>query len=157
MLIKILGFLLSVILVAPALAKAPTEYPTELLYIQGNTLKAVISPSFYALDGVMASIYDEYDKYHLLAELELCESSGNIKAINPKDTDGTPSYGILQFKISTLKMYAERYGFVYTDVWDYELQRVVFARMLEDPRVNFAREFPACYKKLRTLFLKVGK
>jgi len=80
-------------------------------------------------------------------KLERCESSGNPKAINPKDTDGTPSYGSFQFKPSTFKMYSKRYG-VEGQLMDRSAQREIVVNMLDDKAVRWRNEFPACVKKL---------
>jgi hypothetical protein len=82
-----------------------------------------------------------------LAKLEMCESSGNPKAVNPRDLDGTPSYGLLQFKPSTFEMYSKRYS-IEGELMDPEAQRALVRAMMDDERVRWHREFPACVERL---------
>lgn len=82
-------------------------------------------------------------------KLELCESSGNPKAINKKDTDGTPSYGAFQFKPGTFKMYLKRYE-MKGNLMDREIQRDIVVTMMTDAKVKWASEFPNCVRKLGT-------
>lgn len=44
----------------------------------------------------------------VLDHLFMCESGGDVNAINPNDPD-TPSYGPFQFKVQTAHMYLKRY------------------------------------------------
>lgn len=92
-----------------------------------------------------------------LHALEWCESRGIKTAINPKDLDGTPSYYSFQFKPSTFKQYGIRYGLLSRRVSDeeitaklddYNLQKQIVTLMINDPRVNWRREFPACVRQL---------
>jgi len=76
-----------------------------------------------------------------------CESSGNQKAINQNDSDGTPSYGLLQFKPSTFEMFSKKYQ-VKGDLMDPVAQRRIVERMTMDEKVKFKNQFPACVKKL---------
>ena len=96
-----------------------------------------------------------------LGALEWCESRGNKGAINPKDNDGTPSYGAFQFKPSTLYYYATMYkipltwdrdtdtvGSIATTL-DYGAQRATIEAMVLDRKnINWNQQFPACVKKL---------
>lgn len=90
-----------------------------------------------------------------ISALEWCESRGVITAINPKDSDGTPSYYSWQWKPSTFKMYAIRYGLIATstsdadakvEMEDYSMEREIVRNMISDKSVNFAHEFPDCVK-----------
>lgn len=88
-----------------------------------------------------------------LYALEWCESNGNNNAINPKDRDGTPSYGAFQFKPSTFKGYAAKYKMFDSQpldslVMNYAMQRAIVARMIDDPTVRWSNEFPACSRKI---------
>ena len=82
-----------------------------------------------------------------LAKLELCESNGNPKAINPNDLDQTPSFGLLQFKPSTFAMFSKAYG-VKGELMDPSAQRAIVRRMMDDESVDFRRQFPGCVKRL---------
>lgn len=79
--------------------------------------------------------------------LERCESSGDPKAVNPKDLDGTPSYGSFQFKPGTFRMYKARYG-TEGNMMDRTAQREIVVRMLGDKRVRWGTEFPDCVSKI---------
>lgn len=82
-----------------------------------------------------------------ISALEWCESRGVESAINPKDRDGTPSYGSFQFKPSTLIYYAEIYGIPTTTVMDTAVQRkVVEAMVLDGKHINWGQQFPDCVK-----------
>lgn len=82
-----------------------------------------------------------------LGDLILCESGGNPNALNPVDNDGTPSHGLLQFKDTTFTMYSERYG-VKGELYDPEVQKQLVRFMMDDSRVNWFNEFPACVRRL---------
>ena len=84
-----------------------------------------------------------------IAALEWCESRGNPDAINPKDLDGTPSFGAFQFKPSTLDMFAKKYKVATTTVMDYAVQRKVVEQMvLHRDEIKWEKQFPWCVKKL---------
>lgn len=82
-----------------------------------------------------------------LADLITCESQGNPEAINPKDRDGTPSYGLLQFKPSTFEMFSKAYG-IEGELMDPEAQKAIVVRMMDDKSVVWENQFPACVRKL---------
>jgi len=82
-----------------------------------------------------------------LAELISCESRGNPEAINPKDRDGTPSYGLMQFKPSTFEMFKKAYG-IEGELMDPEAQKAIVRRMMDDKSVVWENQFPACVRKL---------
>lgn len=82
-----------------------------------------------------------------LAKLELCESGGRPGAINPKDRDNTPSYGLLQFKPSTFAMFAKAYR-IDGELMDPDAQRAIVRRMMDDPSIRWSTQFPDCVKKL---------
>ncbi len=83
-----------------------------------------------------------------LDRLEICESGGNPKALNPKDLDGTPSKGAFQFKDTTFTYFSRKYGIKTTSIWNREEQRSLVKRMATDPQVNMKRQFPDCVRKL---------
>lgn len=83
-----------------------------------------------------------------LGALEWCESRGNPKAVNPKDLDGTPSYGILQFKPGTFWGFAKKYNLTLTNYMDPDQQEIVIGHMLLHKNdINWRQQFPACVKK----------
>lgn len=101
-----------------------------------------------------------------LAKLIQCESRGNPKAINPKDLDGTASYGLLQFKPSTFWAFGETYGIVkreknkdepklvimpdgslgseYDAMMSPFYQKAIVRKMMDDKSVNWHQQFPVC-------------
>lgn len=82
-----------------------------------------------------------------LSALEWCESRGDNSAVNPEDSDGTPSYYAFQFKPSTFDYFSKKYG-VNGKISDYKAQRQIVAKMLLDEDVDLRRQFPACVKQL---------
>lgn len=76
-----------------------------------------------------------------------CESRGNEKAINPKDLDNTPSYGLLQFKPSTFIAFKKQYG-VEGELMDPDAQEAIVKKMIINGRKDWSRQFPDCVKKL---------
>ena len=86
-----------------------------------------------------------------IAALEWCESRGNPRAINPKDKDGTPSFGAFQFKPETLEWYGQKYKIIATDTpiteeiyMDRDIQVVIVEHMLRDKTVRWQQQFPDC-------------
>lgn len=104
-------------------------------------------------------VYIPYAHQNFLNHLIDCESSGHEHAINPLDLDGTPSFGILQFKPGTLYAYIQKYkvlpdierGEIMNVIFDGELQIKVAKLMIDDPQVHLWHEFPDCYKKWKSL------
>ena len=92
--------------------------------------------------------------------MRVCESSNNPSAVNPKDSDGTPSHGLWQFKIGTWKHYIKKYDLFNWRNWEEAdwwnaiysryYQEEVIDNMLLDADVNWKREFPYCSKRLGT-------
>lgn len=85
-----------------------------------------------------------------LGSLEWCESRGNPKAINPKDRDNTPSYGILQFKPTTFALFAKLYGTGSTTDFMNPTEQEAIVKQMILRGVNWAQQFPDCTKKLGT-------
>ena len=84
-----------------------------------------------------------------LGALELCESGGDPAAINPRDSDGTPSYGILQFKPGTYAEFAKLYGLASTtDYMNATEQEQIVTQMIVRGGVDFHQQFPACTHRL---------
>lgn len=84
-----------------------------------------------------------------LGALEWCESRGNPKAINPKDKDNTPSYGILQFKPSTFSLFATKYGLASTtDFMNPDAQEAIVTQMVLQGGIQWNYQFPACTARL---------
>ncbi len=94
-----------------------------------------------------------------LHALEWCESGGNKNAINPEDKDHTPSYYSFQFKPSTFKAYALKYGILKKEDVDtsvklmeqlknYNNQFQVVSSMINDKTIKWRSQFPGCISKL---------
>lgn len=93
----------------------------------------------------------------IITDLIRCESGGKEKAINEVDRDGTASYGLLQFKPSTL-LGAIRQFKLMPDLEDGEIMNVMLIGDLQirafigmygggKPVEWWAQQFPACSKK----------
>lgn len=76
------------------------------------------------------------------------------------DKDRTASFGCLQFKITSLKMYGVRYGYfgeqvswdwVATKLFDCDLQMQIARQMLLDPKVNKYNEWPTFWEKVKDI------
>lgn len=91
-----------------------------------------------------------------IEKLAFCESSNNPLAVNPRDRDNRPKYGLFQFDFETWKFYIKKYKlFNYanweeSDWWnaifsDYH-QRVVLNEMIKHG-VNLSQEF-GCIRKI---------
>lgn len=80
-----------------------------------------------------------------LDALEWQESQGNPAAINPKDSDGTPSYGCLQFKPGTFDEFSQLYGIATTSLMSCPQQRAIVTQMILHG-VNLSRQFPHSIK-----------
>lgn len=87
------------------------------------------------------------DRATWLEALIQCESNGRPEAVNPKDRDGTPSYGLLQFKPSTFAFFSKAYG-IEGELMDPEAQKAIVIRMMDDKSVLWENQFPACVRKL---------
>lgn len=86
-----------------------------------------------------------------LGMLEWCESRGNPAAINKKDRDNTPSYGILQFKPGTFALFAKSYGLASTtNYMDPDAQEAIVTQMILRGGIDWAQQFPACTAKYGT-------
>lgn len=88
-----------------------------------------------------------------LSALEWCESRGKPSAINPMDSDGTPSYYSFQFKPGTFRWLGEKYEVISKGQSDIalmslmkktELQRQIVSRMIKDKDIDMSDQFPDC-------------
>lgn len=90
-----------------------------------------------------------YQQQAWLGALEWCESQGKPTAVNPKDSDGTPSYGLLQFKPGSYAYFASLYGLASTTNYrDPDEQEQIVTDMILSGKVNLHGQFPACTTKL---------
>ena len=88
-------------------------------------------------------------QHQWIEKLEQCESRGNAEAINPEDTDGTPSYGILQFKPTTFHFYANAYK-IPGKVMDPYAQEAIVTHWILKGGANWHQQFPACVRRIGT-------
>ena len=97
---------------------------TEFSYVSGNSLiKRYVDPPKVVVLGYKVS--DD-----IISFLIACESSGNPLAFNPKDTDGLPAKGILQFKDKTFYRFAELLKIENPDIWNPSQQIKIAEYML---------------------------
>lgn len=115
------------------LTPSTVSYEVSGETIQGPTLEAVSRQT--------------PEREEWLAKLEMCESSGRPEAVNPNDLDGTPSYGLLQFKPSTFELFQKKYE-IEGELMDPDAQRAIVRKMMDDPSVRWENQFPACVKRL---------
>lgn len=78
-----------------------------------------------------------------------CESKAVPSAVNPKDRDGTPSYGYLQFKPSTLAYFEQKYG-ITGPLMSSTTQKEIVTQMILQGGVDWRQQFPACVRALGT-------
>lgn len=104
----------------------------------------LLAISFWALANAQQYMPTPTDIW--IAKLEQCESGGNWKALNPKDTDGTPSKGRFQFKDKTFNWLAKKYDIATTSIWNGDEQEKIVRRMIVDPSINLRNQFPDCIK-----------
>lgn len=81
------------------------------------------------------------------ALLRNCESGGNDKALNPKDTDGTPSKGRYQFKDATFAHFSQEYKIPTTSVWNGDEQDLLLDQMIAHG-VDLTHQFPGCTRQI---------
>lgn len=67
--------------------------------------------------------------YSAMVRLVQCESAFNQVAYNPKDSDGLPAIGLLQFKQATFYQFANKYGVKDAWVWN-PLQQIRVATLM---------------------------
>jgi hypothetical protein len=160
-------FILVVIIILGGIILKPTEKPvetilerqeSEFVLVLGDSIQAT---SVYLIDtqtlGILIAREEKIPG--LIDKLSICESGGNNLAINPRDTDGTPSYGEFQFKTTTWEMYVKRYDLFewqnfdeadwYNTMMADDLQRIVVEKMFCDKNVRLVTtEFPTCARRL---------
>lgn len=94
----------------------------------------------------------------ILTDLARCESTNDPGATNPKDLDGTPSHGLLQFKPSTLYAFNKEFSVlpdiepdeIHNVLYDPQIQVAVAVKMIEKyghQRSFWQQQWPACSKK----------
>jgi len=112
---------------------------------QANSVIAPILPLILPTPTALEVAQEEW-----IDALAQCESSNNPNAVNQMDIDGTPSFGLLQFKKSTFAALSKEYDIGTDDYMDPVAQREIVRRMLADPYFTDAelrnRQFPGCIR-----------
>ena len=85
----------------------------------------------------------KYGQY--LVALRFCESRFNDWAINPKDVDGTRSYGRYQYKPGTFRNFSKLYG-ISGELMDGDTQELITVQMIKNGE-NLQQQFPACHRR----------
>lgn len=126
---------------------APAASGARLSYVSIPWQDVRVKPPVLVKKQIVPSTSKSREEW--LSKLEYCESTDNPRAINPRDRDGTPSYGLLQFKPSTFALYARAYGMASTtDFMDPAAQAAIVIRMMDDPSVDWHLQFPVCVGRL---------
>lgn len=112
-----------------ALQQPNPVYTIDSVITNGTAINlAVVSLAYkYGLDENSFQMFSE-----AIVSLASCESTFNTKAYNPKDTDGLPAYGLLQYKWTTFYTYAKKYGIDNPNIWDPNQQLELTLLMLRD-------------------------
>ena len=99
-------------------------------------LKTPVEGSYGLWEAVLEPATPPYYPYvytngSLIEKLADCESTNNPEAINWND-NGSPSYGLLQFKAKTFQYYCvDKYGMI-DDIMDPEIQKECCDRLIND-------------------------
>ena len=127
-----------------------------LKYIVGIAVTVIIATAalttpFWASGSTVSVVYEKQPtltpaQIIWLAKLMQCESGIKASAINPKDSDNTPSYGILQFKPGTFDYYTTKYA-ITGDIMDGVSQVAVVQQWIVHGE-NLKYQFPDCVRKL---------
>lgn len=125
-------------------AQRTDEIVVDNIEAQPVTIVTTEEPEETTIEVIQSDAREEW-----LAKLIICESGGRPEAINPKDRDNTPSYGLLQFKPSTFELFSKEYG-IEGELMDPEAQKAIVRRMMDDKSVVWEKQFPDCVRKLGT-------
>lgn len=125
--------------------------PDKPIRVAGDTTEATTTPQIVRVQPITPSPKSfELSRAQKawLGALEWCESNGVEAAINPKDVDGTPSLGLLQFKPSTFRSFSKLYGIAATSTMNADIQEEIVTQMILRGGVNWRKQFPVCTSKL---------
>ncbi len=100
-----------------------SEHPTK-----DDVNLAIVS--FFPQYGIDWKLYPRISE--TLYRIGVCESHWYANAYNPKDTDGLPKYGALQYRWSTFYGYAKKYGVENPNIWNPRQQIEVAVLMVRD-------------------------
>lgn len=122
----------------------------KALWVAGLITLALLGIPGKASSGVPRETPQLSDRQAVwLDALIWCESKDIPVAINPKDRDGTPSYGLLQFKPETLALFEKKYG-ITGDLMSSSTQKAIVTQMILQGGINWGHQFPDCVKRLGT-------
>ena len=137
-----------------------TKYQVVLLAVLASVLTTMLIVPLVTKSKELPKVVElvqvvEVEKPHLnhaqiiwLARLMYCESGLKSNAVNPKDLDNTPSYGLLQFKPSTFHAAVKKYGLsTTTSYMDAETQVAIAEQWILNG-VDLTNQFPACVRQL---------
>ena len=126
-------------------------------FVINNRLNILLRATGQILPEVQSIESIKYFHEEWRMSMRLCESSDNPVAINPNDLDGTPSYGLYQYKPDTFKGYVIKYNLFDWKNWDKAdwenalmsrwHQEEVMTKMIPDLDVVWETEFPDCTKQ----------
>lgn len=94
--------------------------------------------------------------YEKMEKLIDCESSNNPLAINVRDSDGTASFGIGQFKPETFREYGIKYGiigekadwnWIMTLIFDQKVQKKLMYEIIKNEPEKARKMWPVCAKR----------
>lgn len=100
-----------------------TEHPTE-----DEINLAIVS--FFPKYGISWKSYPSISD--TVYRIGVCESHWDAKAYNPKDTDGRPKFGPLQYDWDTFYKNAKKYQIQDPNIWDVRQQIEIAILMIRD-------------------------
>lgn len=142
-LITLVSFFISTSLLFATSSTATVHAPERSTNVITETSRTHEKKSFEDVFSRSTPLLEAY-----LDALALCESGNNPRALNPNDSDGTPSYGRYQFKPGTFDYFSSLYNVATTSIWNGLEQRALVTLMALDPNVDFHHQFPGCTSKL---------
>lgn len=110
-----------------------------------NAQKFMATTTLIAPETVKSASGQELIENWIL-DLRQCESGGNDKALNPKDTNNLRSVGRFQFQDKTFSWLSKKYDIKTTSIWNGDEQEQILRRMIVDPDINIKNQFPDCIK-----------
>jgi hypothetical protein len=117
-----------------------------LVIFIANLIASRLSTTIYTAETPVAhaAIALTHEQQVWLDALEWQESQGKAGAINPKDSDGTPSYGCFQFKPGTFNYYSQKYGIATTSIMSCAEQTAIVTAMIQHRNeIDWHSQFPA--------------
>ena len=112
----------------------PVQIPLQHATIDSNDSLG-LKGNMIAYASKLTEIYDI--SFERLKKIIECESQFSPKAYNPKDTDGFPKFGLLQFHKPTF------YGAGGKDIWSWQEQLDIGVKMMAD---GYWNRWPTCSK-----------